>query len=261
MTDSSLPVLGFIGTGTIASILVRGFMRVNAPYSFIVSPRSRDRAAALKTEYLGRVEVAESNQQVADLADTVFVCVLPKQAEEVYTSVKFRPEQTIVNVVTLPDPPGQISSWAGKVRNLATIIPLAFVSSVPGPIVLYPENAYIHDLVAPLGSIVTAKSAAEMRGLLRLTGLEAPYFTVLREIMRWSLREGLPEDVCLPYLGSFFAAMSEQCAISTREEIEKLAEEFTPGGLNFTAKTTLEKENAVTPWSDALNAIKALMGK
>lgn len=253
-----MAVLGFIGTGTIASVLIHGFMRVKAPHSFVVSPRSESRAKELKAEFPDRVTVMGSNQQVADAADVVFVCVLPKQAEEVYTSVKFKKDAAIVNVVTLADPVADVRRWTGGVSRFAHIIPLAFVSEVDGPIVLYPDSSFARELLSPLGTIVPAGNLDELHGLSRLTGLEAPYFTVLREIMRWSLKEGLEENVCLPYLGSFFAAMSAQCAISSREKLEQLAEEFTPGGLNYTAKKTLEDENAVSPWSDALDAIKEL---
>ena len=70
MTERDLPTLGFIGTGTINSALVRAVCRSDGPaHPIVVSPRSAERAAALKQEVPSRVRVAASMQEVADAAD------------------------------------------------------------------------------------------------------------------------------------------------------------------------------------------------
>ena len=77
--------LGFIGTGGIASAMVRGFCaspdfsgRIN-----LTVHKNRDKADALKKLFPDRISVHESNQAVADGSDVVFICVLPQQHEEV----------------------------------------------------------------------------------------------------------------------------------------------------------------------------------
>lgn len=252
----SLPVLGFIGTGTISSALVRGFCRSSAPaYPILVSPRSAQKSAALKAAFPERVTVAESMQEVADKADIVFVAVLPKAAEEVYTSVKFRREQTVINLV-MGCPLTRVRGWIGETENLVHIIPMAFVAEVSGPIVLYPENAFVRSLLSPLGEIVAAETQEQMKTLQQITGLGASFDTLFRDTVLWGIKEGLGEKTAIAYTAAFYAALAQQAGLGSLDRVKELAEEFTPGGLNWKGKTTIESANAFAPWTEALEEIK-----
>ena len=77
--------LGFIGTGGIASAMVRGFCsspdfsgRIN-----LTVHKNREKADALKKLFPDRISVHESNQTAVDDSDVVFICVLPQQHEAV----------------------------------------------------------------------------------------------------------------------------------------------------------------------------------
>lgn len=252
----SLPTLGFIGTGTINSALVRGFCRSAAPaYRMIVSPRNAKKSAALKAAFPDRVEVAASMQEVVDRADIVFVAVLPKAAEEVYTSLRFRREQTVINLV-MGCPLTRIREWIGETKDLVHIIPMAFVAEVAGPIVLYPENAFVRALLSPLGEIVAAETQTQMKTLQQITGLGASFDTLFRDTVLWGIKEGLPEKTAVSYTAAFFSALAQQAGLGTLGRVKELAEEFTPGGLNWRGKTTIEAADAFTPWTDALEEIK-----
>ena len=88
--------IGFIGTGIISSYVVTGFCKSGREgIDIIVSPRSRDKSAALAAEFPQMVRVARDNQQVVDEAEWIFIAVLPEQAlvvseilEAIYTSAK-----------------------------------------------------------------------------------------------------------------------------------------------------------------------------
>lgn len=251
-------LLGFIGTGTISNALIRGFIRVNAPFRFIISPRNAEKAAALFSAFPDRIIIAKDNQEVADLADTVFVAVLPKNAKDVYTNVRFRSCHTIINLVMMPDPLITIPQWTGEVRNLAHIIPLAFVAELNGPIVLYPENPTVRNILEPLGSIVCVNNARDMRTMEQITGLEASFFSLLSEILSWCKKQELSDQLCLDFITALFIAMCEHSAKGNMDRTIELANEFTPGGLNWIGKETLIKADAIASWTDALNEIKAL---
>ena len=61
--------IGFIGTGIISSDVVTGFCKSGREgIDIIVSPRSRDKSAALAAEFPQMVLVARDNQQVVDEA-------------------------------------------------------------------------------------------------------------------------------------------------------------------------------------------------
>ena len=70
-------VLGFIGTGHIASAVIKGLLKdKERPFNIVVSPRNKDIALALSQQF-STVTVAGSNQEVLDRSDVVFIAVLP----------------------------------------------------------------------------------------------------------------------------------------------------------------------------------------
>ena len=92
--------LGFIGTGGIASAMVRGFCaspefsgRIN-----LTVHKNRDKADALKKLFPDRISVHESNQAAADGSDVVFICVLPQQHEAVVRALRFRADQRVMHI-------------------------------------------------------------------------------------------------------------------------------------------------------------------
>ena len=92
--------LGFIGTGGIASAMVRGFCaspdfsgRIN-----LTVHKNREKADALKELFPERISVHESNQAAVDGSDVVFICVLPQQHEAVVRALRFRADQRVMHI-------------------------------------------------------------------------------------------------------------------------------------------------------------------
>ena len=255
--NENLPVLGFIGTGTINSALVKGFCRSSAPaYPIVVSPQYPEKAAELKALFPQRVTVAGSIQEVADNSDWLFVAVLPPAATEVYGTTKFRPQHKVINLIPQCSFP-QIKAWIGETAILAHIIPLVFVAEVRGPIVLCPPLEEVAELLRPIGDIVTVESRPEAALLQDITGLEAAFFTLLDGIAAWAAEQGLNQEAARSYTASFFKALAELGQAVTAERLHELADEFTPGGLNELAKAYLSATGALGRWREALEKVAA----
>ena len=256
MSDGKLPVIGIVGTGTINSALVKGFCRRGTtPYPFVVSPQYEKNAAELKALFPDRITVAASIQEVVDKSDWVIVAVLPSAAEEVYAGTKFRPEQKVINLIPTASFE-KIREWIGETAVLAHIIPLVFVADVRGPIVLCPDHPEVRELLNPIGDVVAVDTRMEAALLQDVTGLEAPFFTLESEILKWCVSRGLEEKTALLYMASFFKAMAAQSQIVTPGRVHELADEFTPGGLNWLGKVHLTEETgAIAEWITALDKI------
>ena len=84
---------GVIGVGSIAAAMVVGWCDgvVDAP-EVVLSPRNAERSAELAARF-DSVRVATDNQAVVDAADVVVVCLLPGNAVEVLSGLRFRPDQ------------------------------------------------------------------------------------------------------------------------------------------------------------------------
>lgn len=95
--------IGFIGTGSMGTVLIESFIRSGAlqPSSVMASNRSRDKADRLAAKYPG-LTVARSNRQVASACSTVFVCVRPLAFKSVIDEIKpyVSPDSTIISITS-----------------------------------------------------------------------------------------------------------------------------------------------------------------
>ena len=73
--------IGIIGTGQLAEYIITGIHKVNAPYEFIVSPRSKAVSLNLKNRF--RVKIAKDNQDVINRCEKILICLPAKGSLEV----------------------------------------------------------------------------------------------------------------------------------------------------------------------------------
>lgn len=85
----TLPKLGFIGYGSMARMLIEGFLAAKAcrPGDIVVSTRTRDRLAPLAKAHPG-LTAAEDNRQTALLATPLFLCVKPLEIKGVLDGIR-----------------------------------------------------------------------------------------------------------------------------------------------------------------------------
>ncbi|MDF2720454.1 MAG: competence protein [Paenibacillus sp.] len=95
--------IGFIGTGSMGTVLIESFIRAGAllPSSIMASNRSADKVERLAVQYPGLI-AACSNRQVAAACTTVFVCVRPLSFKAVIDEIKdcVSPETTIISITS-----------------------------------------------------------------------------------------------------------------------------------------------------------------
>ena len=130
--------LGFIGTGGIASAMVRGFCaspdfsgRIN-----LTVHKNREKADALKKLFPDRISVHESNQAAVDGSDVVFICVLPQQHEAVVRALRFRADQRVMHITGGAKLADSLALYA-PAKSAARAIPLPFAARRTGPLVRY----------------------------------------------------------------------------------------------------------------------------
>ena len=258
--EHKLPTLGFIGTGTLAFALVTGFCAraPETPYPIVLSPRSRDNAARLKAAWPDRITVAESMQEVVDRSDWVMLAVLPKAGEEVCTSLRFRPEQKVVNFMSDKALP-QIREWIGPTAALVHMVPRTFNAFCDGPIVLSPPNAEAAEIFGRIGQVVQLEERYHAAVLAAITGCVAPFFTLLDALSQWSAAQGVPPDLAARYVSAFFGAVCQEAAHLDGAGLSRMAGTATPGGINFLVKDLLAQQGGFQMWADAMEpALKRL---
>ena len=113
---SNSVTIGVIGCGTIASAIVTGLAKYqpssattarssNSSSStnsnlhierIVVTKRSAQKSSVLQSSYPNVVSISETNQHVLDVADIIFITVLPNQTAAVLQELQFSPQRHIL---------------------------------------------------------------------------------------------------------------------------------------------------------------------
>ena len=82
--------LGFIGTGKIASSVIKGICKSKIKYSkIVISPRNKKIAENLKSSFKNII-IAKNNQEILEKSNWIFLSVTPSVGEKIIKHLKFR---------------------------------------------------------------------------------------------------------------------------------------------------------------------------
>lgn len=233
--------LGFVGVGEIVSHVVKALCTgPNPPEKILLSPRSTHRSSALAAQF-SQVEVCESNQEVVDGSDVVFIGVLPSQAQEVVESLKFRSDQTIASLAARIYPE-TVATWVAPATRVCQLIPLPFISLHVGPLVTYPDLPEVSELFAGIGELVAVNDADQLRVLSCASAMMSSFFAFTNTGVNWAIENGLDSEVAMKYMYSLMKANAHEGLLTPLEDRHELIPGHeTPGGLNEYNRKTLEE--------------------
>lgn len=253
--------IGCIGVGTIASAIVTGFCKgEDQSHTFYLSPRNEKKAAALSDAY-ENVTVCASNQEVIDQSELIILAVVPKAAEEILSPLSFRKDQVIVSFMS-DFPVARIKEVVGDVKKVVRVLPLPFNALCVGPVAVYPKDQEVCDLFSKVGNIVAIDDESKMETMLAITGVMSAYYGLTYEITKWGEKAGLSKEESVGYTTAFFEALSVQAGICPGLDVNALANEYTPGGLNEMGLVAVRDEaHAYDAWTTVLDQILARLKK
>lgn len=252
--------IGFIGTGIITTAVATGFCESGMEDLHItLSPRNRQRAEALRDKYPSIISIAPDNQAVVDSSDWLFLAVLTSAAEDIIRQLSIPPEKKFVNLVATLSIK-TVEEMIGKREILADVVPLTFAADRFGPVITYPPIPEVKSLLSHIGEVVEVKTPEQMSVLRSITSLMSPYYMLLTKLTDWCRTNGMEEAAARHFVTSFTAALSKK-ASGWDGELESLAMEMTPGGLNWKALTHLENEKAYDPWTEILSEVLNMVNK
>ncbi|MBT4358027.1 MAG: NAD(P)-binding domain-containing protein, partial [Proteobacteria bacterium] len=131
--------IGFIGTGVISEAMIRGLSDV-AGYTdqIMVSKRSFDRSKRLSEAY-SNITICETNTEVVDQSDWVFVGVLPDQVAMVLQALPFKTTQKVISLVAgvgLKD----LKRYLYPCEDVIRAIPMPPIEFGKGPLAICPSD-------------------------------------------------------------------------------------------------------------------------
>jgi len=172
--------IGVIGTGTIASAVVKGI--ANDGHQIVVSNRNHENAEALAAAYAS-VTVAE-NQDVLDAVDVVFLGTTDVIARRVLPDLKFRQDHVVISLMAGPTLP-EIAALVAPANADALMIPFPFIAQGQSPILCYPASNVVQQLFGGTNSVLAVSSMAQMHSYLSAQALLSPVLTMLGQSAAW----------------------------------------------------------------------------
>ncbi len=239
---------GFIGTGAITEAIVIGLYTLGG-YSepIVVSRRSRGRSTIL-AERFPLVEVVDDKQILVDRCDQVFISVLPKQAVEVFSQLRFAAHHRVVSLVaglSLET----IASLTAPASSCFRAIPMPPIEYGLGPTPLCPPDSELESLFNSIGNAVPVDDESLFSAFASSSATMATFFDLVAVIAKWMEVEGVSDSQSTLYVTSMMHALA---TLTTRVDAENLQLMslacLTPGGLNEQVLRGCQSEN----WTDTV---------
>jgi pyrroline-5-carboxylate reductase len=208
-----------------------------------LSPRNENNARRLAAQY-SQVQRLESNQQVVDRSDIVFIAVRPAIAVEVLRTLTFREGQTVVSLVPQLKKAALLQA-AAPATHVVRAAPTPAVMSHTGPILLLDANDTITRLFSHLGQPLHVNDEHQLHTLWTLTGLITPFYDLLHELSSWTAANGAGAATGSQYIAALFQALCFTAQQSSSINFKALAQHAeTPNGMNEQAGREIREKGA-----------------
>lgn len=239
--------IGVIGTGTIASALVRGIVRDG--HDIVVSERSAARSTALAAEF-GNVTVA-SNQAVLDQTDMVFIGLMADAAREILGTLTFRPAQSVISLMA-GIPLDELEGIVAPATADALMLPFPGVADGGSPILALGNAQLVQSLFAHSNTVFEVEIADEMAAYLCAQAVLSPVARMVGDASEW-----LGERIENSQQGEAFLRMLVASSLESMPCAKLIEALNTPGGYNQRLRLHMEGSGMGKVLATGLNALES----
>lgn len=226
--------LGVIGVGDLTEKMIRGLHGKAGELNVVLSPRGEARSRALAQAL--SVERLASNQAVVDAADIVLIGVRPAQLAALAGELRFRPGQKVISVVAGVSI-AELRELFGDIACCRAMTSLSAEVNC-ATVAVYPDDAQVSALLAPLGSLVALASEAEFELATVAACANGWFYFLLHDMQQWFVGKGLSPEraraLVLSSVESCTGYVRHHAAASIGEIGESIAQPgtFTARGLD-----------------------------
>ena len=214
--------LGFIGTGTIASAVVRGL--TGQGHEIRISARSAARSEPLAAEF-PEVTIAEL-QEILDQSEVVFLGLMLGRAPEILGALTFPSGLQVVSFMAGVDL-AQVASLVTPARAAAVMMPFPSIAQGGSAIMALGDTALLNRIFAPANTVFALGDAAELDAYLCAQAVLSPVARQVADAAAW-----LGARVSDPTQGEAFLRMLVATSLSQSDAETLIAALNTPGGYN-----------------------------
>ena len=199
--------------------------------------------------------MVDSNKQLLERAEIIFPAILPTILPEVASKLDFSPKHKIIHVaagISLAEAKPYYEN-AGKTLRA---VPLPFASRRMGPMVLFGDDDECEKLFTMFGSLIKVPAEKDLEILAVHTALMVPYYAVVNEIVKWSMKKGMSYENARDYICFMNSALSSLAVQDDVKDLEKyMLSIATAGGTNEEAQKILTEGGAYFPWQTAMESV------
>lgn len=232
--------IGIIGTGTIASAVVRGIAADG--HDITVSERSAENAAALAGTF-ANVRVAD-NPTVIARSDVIVLGLIAEVAPDILRALRFRPDQQVISLmagIALSD----LAPLVAPARALAVMLPFPGIAEGGSPILAQGETALLETLFGARNRIFALRDADELSAYLCAQAVLSPVAQMVETAGDWlGSRTGDPAQ------GEAFLRMLIASSLHNTPAAALIEALNTEGGYNQRLRQHMERAGT----EDALRA-------
>lgn len=214
--------IGVIGTGVIASAVVRGL--AGQEHEITVSERTAERAFELAQD-IPEVQVAD-NQNVLANADVVFLGMMAQVAPDILRSLKFDPDQRVISLMAGAKL-SEIGTWVSPAQAAAVMIPFPGIAEGGSPIMVHGDVELVGALFGDRNSIFNLENDTEMDAYLSAQAVLSPAVRMVQDAAEWLGSRVADEHQAEAFLRTLVG--SSLLGSETRSLLQALN---TPGGYN-----------------------------
>jgi len=246
-------VIAIFGAGVIGSAVARALVK-NAVADRIVATDSRpEQLVELRK---AGIETATDNKKAASMADTVILCVKPKDVKsvlaEIQAEIKNKLVLSLAAAVSLPllERAAPKTRFVRAMPNLAIVVGEAFVGYCAGANVSGKDKGVIKKILGAMGVCVEVEED-KMDAVTALSGCAPGVLAVLTEAMtKAGVEIGLPPDLALTLAAQSLVGAGKLLLETKKPPSEIIKMVATPGGVTEEEL----KELAKFPITEALSS-------
>ena len=254
-------ILGFIGTGKIASSVITGICMSKISFQkILVSRRNKKIAQKLKKRFR-KVYIATTNQEIVDKCNWIFLSVTPKVGKKILPKLKFNSNQKIISFIATINL-AQLTKTIGRRIKIVRAIPLPPISIKKGPVPICPPDKQVKSFFNKIGTTVEIKNERTSKNFWATSGMMAPFYEMLKVLSDWLVKKGIKRGEAQKYITSLFVALSEDSVVNSKKHLKYLVSESqTTGGLNEQGVKELRRSGFYKSLEKSLNSILKRLNK
>lgn len=245
--------LGFIGTGKIATAVIKGFCSSSIQNITVnLSPRSKVNSMHLSRTF-PNVKRLKSNQLVLDISDIIFISLPAIDSKLILSKLEFKENHTVISFIPFLTH-SELTALVKPSIRIIRAIPLPTVESHICPIPIYNGNSKVNKVLSYIGQPFKVNNEDQLHTLWVLTGFIASIFDLLKELSSWANSNSIENSTANKYLISMLHSLVYSVMKENQINLDEIAKKAsTPTGLNEQVLNEVRDKKANKAYSIAAN--------